>query len=113
MGTQNTKFGYFAIRDNLNENFKFMLEGKELKTNGRKPKFNQKGVKNYRLGKQGLDYLKFQTLAYEDLLFSISYSQFDNFRVDKPINRDDGRSNDNLRIFLSYNNKFSDKLSMN
>ena len=113
LGSQNTKLGYFAVRDNLNENFKFMLEAKELKTNGRKPEYNQQGIENYRSGKQSLDYLKFQTLAYEDLLFSISYSQFDNFRVDKAINRDDGRNNDNLRISLSYNNKFSDKLSMN
>lgn len=107
VGSQSSKFGYVLAKDE-NDFAKFILEAKSLKTDGRKPEFDRYGGKNFRSAKQNLDYIKFQSSTLNDeLLFGASYSQFNNYRVDKPISADDGRTHNNLRLWANYNHKFN------
>ena len=108
IGENDTVLGYFSAGTNLSDIADVVLEGKWLTTDGRKPNYDRKGNENSRSGEQQLGHIRFKLSALDkDLLFSASYNNFDNTRVDKSEPIENDRVYESMRFSLAYAHQFS------
>ncbi|NOQ14684.1 MAG: TonB-dependent receptor plug domain-containing protein, partial [Methyloprofundus sp.] len=108
IGEADTILGYFSAGTNLSDIADVVLEGKWLTTEGRQPNYDRKGIENSRSGEQQLGHIRFKLSALDkDLLFSASYNNFENTRVDKSEPIENDREYESLRFSLAYAHQFN------